>query len=253
MRSADWICSIYFAYLIAASWFRRLPIRNRIVITLVSAAVIAVVPRVSAAAPRVHDWAPLAYLTGWLFVAPSARLEAWLLEWDVRLFGDPPTRFARWPRWLIAYLDLAYACCFLLLPGGLLALVAGGHAADANRYWTMVAAADLGAFAPLSIFQTRPPWQIERPASLPARSVHRLTSLMVRHATIGANTFPSGHVAVSLAVSLAVIGAMPVAGVVFLALTASIAVACVIGRYHYTIDTLAGAAWGLLVYGIARQ
>jgi undecaprenyl-diphosphatase len=71
---------------------------------------------------------------------------------------------------------------------------------------------------------------------------------MVRHATIRVNTFPSGHVAVSLAVALGVGGAMPVAGTLILALAASIAAACVVGRFHYAMDVaagvlLAGAVW----------
>ena len=259
MRSADWISWGYFVYLVIACWLRRLPIRSALVVTAVSIALLAAVPIVAAQAPPiVHAWGPLAYigvgyyLTGWLFVAPSARLEAWLLDWDRRLLGDPTTRFARWPRGIVAYLDVVYTFCFLLLPLGFAALILGGHADEGNRYWTMVAAADLGAFAPLSVFQTRPPWQLERPATLPAPRVHRMASLMVRKATIGANTFPSGHVAVSVAVAIGVIGSMPVTGMVLLALTATIAVGCVVGRYHYTIDTVAGAAWGLLVCALVR-
>ena len=66
------------------------------------------------------------YVTGWLFVKPSEALEAWLLDWDHRLLGDPTTRFAHWPGWLVAYLDIVYMCLFLLLPAGFAALVAGG-------------------------------------------------------------------------------------------------------------------------------
>jgi membrane-associated phospholipid phosphatase len=56
--------------------------------------------------------------------------------------------------------------------------------------------------------------------------------LFVRRATIGANTFPSGHTAGSLAVALAVIGTLPWIGGVLLALALTIALACVVGRYH---------------------
>ncbi len=97
-------------------------------------------------------------------------------------------------------------CLFLLLPAGFAALVMAGHETQANRYWTMVLAADLGAFAPLSVFQTRPPWALEAPAVLGGGLVRRLSSYMVRNTTICVNTFPSGHVAVSFAIALAVIG-----------------------------------------------
>jgi membrane-associated phospholipid phosphatase len=260
LRSSEWVCAGYFAYLILVCSLRSLAWRRRAVIVCTSIALLAAIGIVASRAPLLaRDWAPLAYigvayyLTGWLFVEPSVALEAWLLRWDHRLFGDPTTRFAEWPRWFTAYLDIVYTCCFLLLPAGLLALRLGGHAAGTNRYWTMVAVADLGAFAPLSVFQTRPPWQIERDATLSAARVHAVASRMVRRATTGANTFPSGHVAVSLAVSIAVIASMPVAGAILLALTATIAVGCVVGRYHYAVDAAAGAAWGLLACLLTYQ
>ena len=225
---------------------------RRAVITGVSLALVALIVWVPRALPAsIRDWAPFLYvsvayyLTGHLFIAPSARLEAWLLEWDHRWLGDPTTRFARWPWWLVAYLDVIYTLCFVLLPGGFAALALTGHASAANRYWTMVLAADLAAFAPLSVFQTRPPWKIETPAVLAASRLHRLASHVVKNATTGVNTFPSGHVAVTLAVAFGVMSSLPAAGAVLLVCAVSIAVGCVVGRYHYTMDVLAGAALGL--------
>jgi membrane-associated phospholipid phosphatase len=132
----------------------------------------------------------------------------------------------------------------MLLPGGCAALVLTGHAARANYYWTMVLAADLLAFAPLSVFQTRPPWAIEKPAVLAASRLHELASYVVKNATTGVNTFPSGHVAVTIAVAFGVMPSLPLLGAVLLACAASISVACVVGRYHYTVDVIAGAALG---------
>lgn len=254
MRSSDWVCLAFFVYLSLACWYPRIPRTRRMAVSAIGAAVAIAIVTASARLPSaLHDWVPLLYvsvgyyLTGWVYAEPSVRLEAWLLAWDRRLFGDPTTRFARWPRWLSAYLDVAYTFCFLLLPAGCAALVLGGHADRADHYWTLVAAADLGAFAPLAVFQTRPPWQLEPPAVLSSRRAHALATFLVKHGTIGVNTFPSGHVAVSLAVAFGVIGVMPGAGAVLLLLAATITVACVVGRYHYTIDAVMGAAWGLLV------
>src|SRR5207249_283349 len=75
------------------------------------------------------------YITGWLFVAPSPRLESWLVAWDRRVLGDPATRFARWPRAFVAYLEIVYMLCFLIVPAGFAALVLAGHSARADRYW----------------------------------------------------------------------------------------------------------------------
>ncbi len=216
----------------------------------------AVVATASMGPATARDWAPALYiligyfLSGRVFVAPSARMEGWLAGWDRRALGDPTTRFSSWPPLVLAYLDIVYIGCGLLVPGGFAVLAWTGHAAVADRYWTMVAAAEFGSFAPLALIQTRPPWALERAAVFRDRMVHRAASVFVRQATIGANTFPSGHVAGSLAVALAVMGVDPVAGAVLLALAASIAVACVVGRYHYVIDVVAGAALALVMWGV---
>ena len=256
MRSAEDVAFFYFLYLAGICWLRPLPPSRRLFVTAVSLLTAAGVFAAARAPIVVRVWAPLGYigvgyyLTGRLFVRPSERLETWLMGWDHRLFGDPATRFARWPAWLVGYLDIVYMFCFLLLPAGMLMLIAAGRSDQANHYWTMVLAADLGAFAPLSVFQTRPPWMLETTPALAAPSVHRLASYMVEHATIRVNTFPSGHVAVSIAVALALIGPAPVAAGVLLVLAVSISIACVVGRYHYAVDVVTGAMLAGIVWGV---
>jgi membrane-associated phospholipid phosphatase len=62
------------------------------------------------------------------------------------------------------------------------------------------------------------------------------------------NTFPSGHVAVSLAAAAAVMSSMRVTGTVFFVLAASVSVACIVGRYHYVVDVVAGALLAAAVW-----
>ena len=257
MRHSEWLALAYFAYLAAIGWLRRVPFNRRLQATAGGLAMCAAIVLIGRTADLVtRQWAPLAYLLaayylcGRLFVEPAPRVESWLLQWDRRLLGDPATRFSRWPALVLAYLEIVYMGCFLLLPAGFAVLVAAGHAALADRYWTMVLAAELGAFAMLPIVQTRPPWASEPSAVLRDRAVHRFATWFVRRATIGANTFPSGHVAGSLAIALAVIGPLPWAGAIFLALALSIAVACIVGRYHYIVDAAAGAALALTVWAL---
>jgi membrane-associated phospholipid phosphatase len=66
------------------------------------------------------------------------------------------------------------------------------------------------------------------------------------------NTFPSGHVAVTIAVAIGVISSLPVTGAILLCVAASIGVGCVVGRYHYTVDVLAGAALGAVVCAVVK-
>ena len=236
---------IYFAAMTIAAWLRPLPASRRIRISTLGVVMCGAFPALAGTAPVLRDWVSPAlailagyYLSGLFFVRSTPGFEAWLVEWDRRVLGDPAARFADWPRSVLAYLDVLYIGCFLLVPAGFAVLALAGRAADANHYWTMVIAAELGSFLPLAVLQSRPPWMIERKAMVPDRTVHRAASIMVEHFTIRANTFPSGHVAGSLAVALAVIGVMPGAGLVFLVLAASIAVGCVVGPLHYIIDVV---------------
>jgi membrane-associated phospholipid phosphatase len=256
VRYSEWLALGYFVWFAAAGARRGLPGSRRWQLLVGGFAMGAAVVATASMAPLiVRDWAPAAYiligyfLSGRVFVAPSTRLEGWLAGWDRRTLGDPTTRFSNWPPVVLAYLDIVYIGCGLLVPGGFTVLLWTGHAALADRYWTMVTAAEFGSFAPLALVQSRPPWALERAAAFRDRVVHRAASIFVRHGTIGANTFPSGHVAGSLAVGLAVLGVAPVAGAILLALAASIAVACVVGRYHYVIDVVAGAALALVMWG----
>jgi membrane-associated phospholipid phosphatase len=259
VRHSEWIAAAYFVYLAAASWLRRVPLRRRVWLVAVAASVLVAIgaSRTGVLSP-VRDWMPLVYILGGyylslaLFVEPSPPMEAWLSGWDRRLLGDPASRFAHWPRVVLAYLDLVYMLCFLLVPAGCAVLVAAGRPDLIDRYWTIVVGAELGSFAPLAFIQTRPPWAIERKAVLSDRAVHRLTSQMVRHLTICVNTFPSGHVAGSLAVALAVIGPVPTAGAILLILAVSIAIACIVGRYHYVVDVVAGAVFAIVMFLVAR-
>jgi len=259
VRSSESLPLAYFAACAALSWLRPLPAARRVQVTVISiamaAAILAVAQQGSAV---IRDWAPGVsilvgyYVSGRFFVTPSPAVERWLMSWDRRLLGDPATRFAKWPRAVLAYLEIVYMGCFLLVPAGFAILAARGRSDLADHYWTIVMAAEFGAFAPLVVIQTRPPWLVERKPVLADRAVHRAASRMVEHLTIHANTFPSGHVAGSLAVAFAVIDTAPVVGLARLLLAATISVATVVGRYHYVVDAVAGAALAIAVWTIAR-
>jgi membrane-associated phospholipid phosphatase len=259
VRSSESLQLVYFAACAAAACMRPLPAARRLQIAAISLPMIAAIIWIARhGATGARDWAPGAgilvgyYTSGRFFVGPSPRVEAWLAGWDRRQLGDPATRFARWPRALLAYLEIVYMGCFLLVPAGFGALALAGRSDLADRYWTIVAAAEFGAFAPLTIIQARPPWLVERKAVLADRAVHRAASQMIERFTIHANTFPSGHVAGSLAVGLALLDPLPWASGAALLLALTIAVATVVGRYHYVVDGIAGTLLALAVWTIVR-
>src|SRR5579862_6085881 len=122
VRSYEWIALAYFLYLAAASWLPPLSAPRRAFVIGASLAAAGAVWTIAHAAPLlIREWAPLAYilggyfLSGYLFAAPSLATESWLIAWDRRLLGDPATRFATWPRLLVAARELIYRGCFLLI------------------------------------------------------------------------------------------------------------------------------------------
>ena len=85
VRSSEWIAFLYFLYLAVVCWLRPLPTSRRLLVTCTSMAVAAAIGTMATSAPMVvRDWTPLLYvtvgyyLTGRLFVEPSAALESWL-------------------------------------------------------------------------------------------------------------------------------------------------------------------------------
>jgi membrane-associated phospholipid phosphatase len=257
MWHCEWITIGYFLYLAGAACLRPVARRRRVVLLALAIAAIVVIPALARFGyPLVRAWAPAAYIligyyaSAYVFIAPSTALESWLMAWDRRLLGDPATRFAAWPRPLLAFLEIIYLGCFLLVGAGFLVFAASGRADLADWYWTLVVAAEFGSFAPLAFIQTRPPWAIERKPVLADRRVHELAVGMTDRFTIRVNTFPSGHVAGSLAAAIAVGAVMPRTGALFLVLAVCIAVATVAGRYHYIVDGIAGAALTLLLWAL---
>ncbi|HYM25184.1 MAG TPA: phosphatase PAP2 family protein [Vicinamibacterales bacterium] len=258
MRVSESLAVAYFSGLTLVAWLRAPLAGRRRAITLTAACACAAIVATALAAPAlIRDWAPAAsilvgyFFSGLLVTTPSVAFERWLMNVDRRWLGEPSERFAAWPAPLVAFFEITYAGCFVLLPAGFAALAAIGRSDLADRYWTMVLASEFACFAPLAFIQSRPPWQLERGADLADRAVHDVTLDLVQRFTIRANTFPSGHVAGSLTIALAIIGPAPAAGAVFLVLAISIGLACVVGRYHYCVDVAAGAAVSLAIWSIA--
>jgi membrane-associated phospholipid phosphatase len=215
-----------------------------------------VLARLAPAPPleTLRDWLPALvilfayFVTGLFFVAPSARAEAWLTRWDDRLMGR--RRFENIPAAAQVYFDIVYDACFLIIPAGFAVLVWAGLSAHADRYWTLVSAAEFLAFGTLPWFQARPPWAIEARRAIDRTAVRRFSLSFVSHTTIHANTFPSAHASASLAVALALWPAVPWAGAVFTVLAVSIAAGSLVGRFHYTIDAIAGLLLAVLLWAL---
>ena len=189
------------------------------------------------------------WLSGLFFVAPMEHVERRLLHIDERA---GVSRVA-WPRLVHDYFELAYVLVYAVVPAGALTLAMGGHADAVPRFWSVVLLAEFLSYGMLPWVQTRSPRAIEVTAdrSRPAPPLRQFNLAVLGRASIQANTLPSGHAAGAVATALAVATVMPTAGLAFFVLAVNIAIATVIGRYHYIVDSVLGVvvavgAWSAL-------
>lgn len=265
MRVSEWVAATYFGYLLVVAAVTLRGRRRRAAALRSAGALVTVLITlglpIRTTPPIVRDWLPALYLlvgywlSGLYFVAPMPAVERRFLDWDLWLYRSGLSTFvARAPRLVLEVLELAYLVCFVFVPGGMLILLLAGASANADRFWTVVLASELGSFGMLPWIQTRPPRDVEPPGAINGRglTLRRLNLFMVRRTSIGVNTFPSGHVAGALATALAVSEALPALRTPMMAGAGLIAVSTVIGRYHYAVDAIAGATLTAAIWTIMQ-
>jgi hypothetical protein len=181
------------------------------------------------------------WLSGLLFIRPDADLERWLQRVDKVFLTRALASYKRAPRLITEYFELSYLLVYVSVPAGAATLALAGHADQIDRFWTVVLFAEFVCYGMLPWIQTRPPRVIEPTLSgAPDAVLRALNHRIVNRASIQANTVPSGHAAGAFATAFAVSSVMPAAGAIFLTAAISIAMATVLGRYHYTVDTVLG-------------
>ena len=84
----------------------------------------------------------------------------------------------------------------------------------AEEFWNVVLPPAYACYATFPFVQTLPPRAIERDfePQPPPTPLRKLNLFVLRHLSIQANTFPSGHVAASLAVALELLSHSMAAG-----------------------------------------
>ena len=147
-------------------------------------------------------WAPYAYLAigYWLPVwlvadQPTDTFEEWLVRTDSRW----RYRVGPVPRWAATGGELAYLSCYALVPVTFCVLWFRGSRADVERFWIAVLGAAFMCFGGLPWLTSRPP----RGGHDAAGAIGRVNATLLSRMSHGFNTFPSGHVAVAVAVPAA--------------------------------------------------
>ena len=179
------------------------------------------------------------WLPAHLVARPPGAFDAWLQKTEVAA--------ARALRFRGHVAELAYLCCYPLVPAAFITVFMNGSIADVDRFWTSVLGAGLVCYVSLPWLVSRPPRILDDARGDTSR-VRRLNLQVLDRFSHGWNTFPSGHVATAIAAAFSVVAVAPPAGIVFLVVAAGIVVGSVSGRYHYTVDALAGIFVGIASY-----
>lgn len=255
----------YFALVAAVAWRRRRHAGWRGF--ALAAAVLASLIVARVAAPwEARLVLPMAWLVlGYWIPAtivpavPDDRIERMLVAADLTLLrlvrgaarthdstGDPNrAAAARASRW---WLELSYLACYLIVPAAFAFVVRLGRDADLTRFWLMVLLSGYLCYGTLPWTAARPPRLAGTARQSVPGGVARLNAIVLGRVSHQFTTFPSGHVAVSIASALGVLEVSTWSGAVFAALAVSIAVAAVAGRYHYLVDVVLGGVVALLVW-----
>jgi membrane-associated phospholipid phosphatase len=273
VRTSEWI-QIGFAILLAiAAWAtgfsdRPLPLRRRWIVTgLAAAAAIVVAAARSTAlflAPDsvsiLRDWLTVAlflvpyWQTGQFFLGPSAKIQDRLLAFDRWLLPGIAPKSGTDRTTVGFLLEVAYLFCYPLVPLGLAAVYLAGLRSEVGSFWFVVLVATYLCYAVTPFVPAFPPRALmgdHLPAAKPPKDANKgriFNRWILQHGSIHAISFPSAHVASALAVALVLLRFSPGIGVVFLVVAILISLGAVVGRYHYALDVLLGAATALLVF-----
>jgi membrane-associated phospholipid phosphatase len=249
MRLYEWISLVFYAAFGALAWTRTLPARRRAIVAGIAVAGIGGL--LSMRSTGIRDWLPVAFIplaywqTGQFVLPLNQSFQSMLESFDRKYLrpGLPPLS------WL---LELAYLFCYPLVPLGLVVLYFSGMGRFAEEFWNVVLPPAYACYATFPFVQTLPPRAIERDVPWQPRqtSLRRLNLFVLRHLSIQANTFPSGHVAASLALSFELLSHNFAAGLIFLVLSICVAAGAFFGRYHYGIDVLLGALLAVIWFSV---
>jgi membrane-associated phospholipid phosphatase len=268
MRVAEWIQLTFVLLVTVAAWIRPVDLarERQLKVAALAAGAITTILAVRFTIPFfstpsssvVRDWLPAALLLvpywqiGQFFRGPNQNLQKRLAALDRFLFAIPihhPAR-KRLGTALALYLELAYLIAYPLIPLGLAVLYSAGLRHRADQYWAAVLLATYVCLAVTPFVQALPPRMVADYIifDIPPTKVRALNQWILHRSSIQAVTFPSAHVAASMAASLVLLAFVPWVGLVFTWLALSIAVAAVVGGYHYAGDVLLAALIVVVVF-----
>ena len=262
MRSSEWIQAGFAILIAVAAWIFPLSWRRRSNILKLALGAVAGVAfsRTSVyflrpfPASILRDWLPVVltlipyWQAGQFFVGPNEKIQAWLVASDQRLFAAFSRTGLRFGHTVRLTMEWAYSLCYPIVPLGLGVLYLAGLRRYADTYWVLVLLPTYLCYVITPLFPALPPRSLGDNPSEPRKTKSRTFNFWIaKHGSIQAISFPSAHVASALGVAFVLLHYLPVAGAVFLAIGLWIAIAAVVGRYHYAIDVVLGGLVSLAV------
>jgi len=181
-----------------------------------------------------------------------------LMRLDHLLFGVHPTVwFGQIAHpWLTEYMEFSYFMYFLLLPIAGLPLYFRRGEEDFDKFLFNVLLAYYISFIGFLFFPARGPWETMvglHSAPLQGGFFLSLVSRIQSMGSIHGGCFPSSHVAAAFAILISAKRYEKTVFWVLLPIVLSLAVAVVYTRYHYAVDSLAGASVGIACAFIGPQ
>ena len=205
-----------------------------------------------------QNWfpAPLLLVPYWqigrFFTKPDSQVEARLAAFDQALFRVLRIQPAKVSIGIAAaaYLEMAYLMVYPLIPLGLGALYLTHLRRFATYYWIVVLTSTYVSLAITLFVQAMPPRALScyEKFQMPASKIGMVNRFILRRYSIHAITFPSTHVASSIAATLVLLRLEPSVGLIFLGIALSIALATIVGGYHYAADVLLAVVAAALVF-----
>jgi len=264
--AASWIQAAFVVLLAAIAWLRPMERKRPVTIDVLAAVAIAAIvfARYSShwlnpvAASALRDWLPVVLLlfpywqVGQFFTGADPAAEEQLARFDrmfFRILGIKPAKTSIRPA-MGLYLELAYLMVYPLIPLGMATLYVLNARQFVNYYWIVVLLATYLCFASTLFVRAMPPRALEsyEKFRMPPSKLGALNRVILRHGSIQAITFPSAHVASATAAGLVLLRVEPWAGLIFLLIAVSIALATVVGGYHYAADALVASLVALVVF-----
>jgi membrane-associated phospholipid phosphatase len=272
MRTSEWIQLVSASALAVAAWItsltsHRLPLRGRWIVTSLAVIVITIVElgRFSASflSPGhlsiLRDCLTVAlflvpyWQTGEFFLQPNLKTQNRLLAFDRWLLPGIAAKSGTERTATGFLLEVAYLFCYPLVPLSLLAVYMAGLREKVDHFWFVVLMSTYICYAVTPFVPAFPPRSLigDQTDTAPARYTNMgrlLNRWILKRGSIHAISFPSAHVASAFAIALVFLRYTPPIGVVFLVVAVLISLGAVVGRYHYALDVLLGAAIALAVF-----